>query len=123
MNWTQIWSAVATQLKDLLDNIGDATRWKMSVNGKAVGTVSSIAVNAAEMLVTSNDGQGSHTLRATPTLDHAAIDFDGTPAPDARVVFSVKSEPLAGKPVIGVFEFRPLTVGGVATEYRFDYPK
>ncbi len=123
MNWTQIWSALAEQLKNLIENIDDASRWKMSVNGSAVGTISSIEVTAAQMLVSFSYGQNNHTLRATPGLEFAAIDFDGTPAPDARLVFSVKSEPLAGRPVIGVFEFRLLTVSGVPTTCRFDYPK
>lgn len=122
MGWAQIFAELASALKGLIENIGDATRWKMSVNGTPTGAVNSVTVTAAEMVVAFNDGQDDHTLRSTPGGDHAARDFDGTPAPDARLVFRIVSEPLAGKSVIGVFEFGPLTVNGDATQIRFDYP-
>jgi hypothetical protein len=123
MGWAQIFAELASALKSLIDHIGDATRWKMSVNGTPAGTVTSVTVTAPEMVIAFNDGQDDHTLRAMPGPNHAAIDFDGAPASDARLVFRVVSEPLAGKSVIGVFEFGPLTVNGAVTQYRFDYPK
>jgi len=123
MNWAEIFAEVASALKALWDNVGDPTRWKMSVNGTPVGTVTSVSIDASGMTVAFNDGQGNHTLKAVPGLQEASVELDGTTVPGARLVFRVVEQPLDGKPVIGVFDYRNLTVNGVATDYRFDYPK
>jgi hypothetical protein len=118
MTWSAIWQAV----HGLLAGLEELARWKVSVDGVKAGPVGSVRVRAEGMRFGFEVQGADLTLEAAPGApDHAVVKVNGKVDSDSRLVFSLRHT--LTKPIIVVFEFRGVTVGGVTRRYRFDNPK
>jgi hypothetical protein len=118
MNWATIWAAI----HGLVAGLGDKGKWKMSIDGVPNQPITAVAVSSTGIRFDFTASGTATSLEAVPgNLDHATVKVNGTIEPDARLVFSLRHQIF--KPVIVVFEFENVTVGGAAKTYRFDNPK
>jgi hypothetical protein len=113
-----IWNSV----HGLLSGLEDAGKWKVSVDGVRAGPVEAVRVRAEGMRFGFKADGRTVALEALPgAADHAIVKVNGQHDADARLVFSLRHT--LTKPVIVVFEFKNVTIGGVTKRYRFDNPK
>jgi hypothetical protein len=118
MSWATIWQAI----QQLISKLRDKNKWKMSTDGKESGPITAVGVTQGGLRFEFDDNGTTRKLEAVAgNADHATIKVDEQVQPDARLVFSLKHQPL--KPLIVVFEFKKVNVGGTNHRYRFDNPK
>lgn len=118
MNWKSIWSAIS----GLVSGLQETSKWKMSVNGVAHPPPTEVEASEAGIRFVFEEQGKKVTFEATPgSLTHATVSMNGKVEAGTQLVFSLKHQPL--KPLIVVFEFKKVMVGGKVSRYRFDNPK
>jgi len=118
VTWTMIWNSV----HGLLSGLEDAGRWKVTVDGVKAGPVTAVRMRAEGLRFALEADGRAVTLEALPgAADHAVVKVNGQHDADARLVFSLRHT--LTKPIIVVFEFKNVTIGGASKRFRFDNPK
>ena len=118
MSWKDIWAAIS----GLLSGLKDKTKWKMSIDGVANAPITDVTVSEKGIRFAFEQNGTPVTLEAIPgDAKHAIVKVNGMAEADARLVFSLRHQPL--KPLIVVFEFKNVLIDGKTSRYRFDNPK
>jgi len=128
MNWTALWELLQTALKHFIGDAQKAQNWKVSVDTVASGPVTHVAVGTGGVVFEFTYNGNTVHLEGRPDASNHAQVYVGNPpvhdtGNDVHLTFSTRSQPLAGKPVILVFEFVNVTVAGAQHRIRFDCPK
>jgi hypothetical protein len=118
VSWAAIWAAI----QQLISGLGDKDKWKMSIDGVKNEPITAVHASATGIKFEFKVGARAMSLEAIPgDATHAAVKVNGKLDSTAQLVFSLKHQPL--KPIIVVFEFKNITLGGATKRYRFDNPK
>jgi len=115
MGWGEIWKAI----QGLIAGLSDVKKWKMSLDGVKNEAITGVKIGAGGIKFDFKVGGAPMSLEAVPgNVKHAVVKVNGQVDDDARLVFSLRHQPL--KPLIVVLEFKNVTVEGLTKRYRFD---
>jgi hypothetical protein len=120
MGWTEIWA----QFVNVLLTAQNAATWKVSVEGVASGPVTVASFSPLEAKYEFTDNGKTITIEAkiSSDKDHADVYVNGARQSDARLIFTMKSQP-PFKPMILVLEFKHVELSTGLVDIRFDHPK